>query len=208
VEDGAITLRDGSTLRVRPIEPSDKEMLERGVDGLSEDSRYKRFLSAAPGLSDSQLRYLTEVDHHDHEALVATTEEGDLKAVGRWVRLADEADAAEVAVAVSDGWHGRGVATGLLKRLAERAKEEGIERFTATALASNHAVIELLEDLGPAHVSPIGSGLVEMRIELPAESGDDTPLRRALKSAAQGRIEVRGRHTASVGSAQTPGGPT
>jgi RimJ/RimL family protein N-acetyltransferase len=193
VED-RISLRDGSTLRVRPIEARDKDVLQRGVERLSPDSRYKRFLSAAPRLSKSQLRYLTEVDHHDHEALVAMTEEGDPAGVARYVRLADEPEAAEVAVAVNDDWHGRGVATGLLKLLAERAQDEGIARFTATALASNHAIIDLLEDLGPAQVTPAANGIVEMRIDLPARAGAGTPLQHALRNAAEGRMTVRPDH--------------
>jgi RimJ/RimL family protein N-acetyltransferase len=187
-----ITLRDGSTLQVRPLGPDDREALRRGIEALSPDSRYKRFLSAAPRVTESQLRYLTEVDHHDHEALVAMTDQGDPTGVARFVRLGEEPDAAEVAVAVNDDWHGRGVASGLLRLLADRAREEGIARFTATALAENQVVIELLEELGAAHVTPAGNGTVEMRIELAPDGADGTPLRRALKHAAEGRIEVRG----------------
>ena len=189
----AITLRDGSTLAVRPIEPGDKEGLERGFEKLSEDSRYKRFLSPTPRLSDAQLRYLTEVDHHDHEALVAIAGDGDGPGVARFVRLADDPDAAEVAVAVRDDWQGRGVGTGLLRALVERAREEGIERFTATALASNHEVIDLLDEIGPADVTPAADGTVEMRIDLVPDSADESRLRRALRSAARGLIEVRER---------------
>jgi RimJ/RimL family protein N-acetyltransferase len=187
-----ITLRDGSTLRVRPIEPRDREALQRGVEGLSPESRYRRFLSPAPGLTASQLSYLTEVDHHDHEALVSMTEDDHPTGVARFVRLAGEPDAAEVAVAVNDDWHGRGVATGLLALLAGRAREEGIARFTATALADNHEVFALLEELGPMHITAAGNGTVEMRIELVPDCAEGSPLRRALRSAAEGRIELRG----------------
>jgi RimJ/RimL family protein N-acetyltransferase len=186
-----ITLRDGSTLAVRPIHAADKELLQRGVEAMSPDSRYKRFLSATPQLSRSQLRYLTEVDHHDHEALVAMTDAGDPVGVARFVRLAGEPDAAEVAVAVNDDWHQRGVATGMLTLLARRAREEDIARFTATALASNTAVIDLLEELGPARVATAGDGLVEMRIDLPATAEEGSMLRRALRRAAEGLLRVR-----------------
>jgi GNAT superfamily N-acetyltransferase len=189
-----ITLRDGTTMRARPIGPHDRDTLQRGVEALSPESRYKRFLSPAPRLSSSQLDYLVNVDHHDHEALVAMTEDGDPAGVGRWVRLKDEPTAAEVAVVVNDDWHGRGVGTGLLKALAARAREEGIDHFTATALAENHQIIDLLEELGPAHVTPIGSGLVEMRIELPTDCEDGTPLRSALRRAAKGQLTMRDEH--------------
>jgi GNAT superfamily N-acetyltransferase len=186
-----ISLRDGSTLAVRPIEPDDREVLRRGVEAMSPDSRYKRFLSATPTLSSGQLKYLTDVDHHDHEALVALSEDGDSVGVARFVRLPDQPGTAEVAVAVNDDWQRRGVASGLLTHLARRAREEGIDRFTATALASNHEVIDLLEDLGPARVAPVGDGLVEMSVDLPAEAAEDGPLRRALRHAATGLLSVR-----------------
>src|SRR5881275_1948671 len=62
-------LRDGSTILIRPIEPDDKAALEEGLEHMSVDSRYKRFFAPVPRLTQQQLRYFTEVDHHDHEAL-------------------------------------------------------------------------------------------------------------------------------------------
>lgn len=188
----AITLRDGSVQAIRPIGPDDKEGLASGFASLSAESRYKRFLSPTSRLSRAQLRYLTEIDHHDHEALVSMTEDGSPTGIARFVRLLGEPDAAEVAVVVNDDWQGRGVATGLLRALAARAREEGVTRFTATALADNHEVLGLLEELGPAHVTPAGNGTVEMRIELPTDGSADSPLRRALRKAAAGLIRMYG----------------
>src|SRR3954468_22348678 len=102
-----ITLRDGSTLAVRPIEPGDREELARGFEKLSDESRYKRFFAPTPRLSNAQLRYLTDVDHHDHEALVAVADDGDGPGVARFVRHEDDPTAAEVAIAVRDDWQGR-----------------------------------------------------------------------------------------------------
>src|SRR6476660_3856548 len=78
-------LRDGSRVDVRPIAATDKELIRRGFERLSPESRYRRFLSSMPALDDRALAYLTELDHHDHEALVAL--DGD-EAVGvaRFVR--------------------------------------------------------------------------------------------------------------------------
>jgi len=67
-------LRDGTRVLVRPIESDDKVLVLEGFERLSEKSRYRRFLAPMPELSDSMLRYLTEVDHRDHEALVALEE--------------------------------------------------------------------------------------------------------------------------------------
>ena len=69
--ENVVTLRDGSHVTVRPIRPQDAAPLRAGFERLSEESRYRRFLSPMQQLSGPMLRYLTEVDHHDHEALVA-----------------------------------------------------------------------------------------------------------------------------------------
>jgi GNAT superfamily N-acetyltransferase len=111
--------------------------------------------------------------------------------VARYVRTAPAASTAEVAVAVVDRYQGNGVATALLGELADRAREEGVERFTATALATNADVIELLHRLGPTEVRRSG-GVVEIEIELPLDTHAESPLRRLLRTAAKGLMSVRG----------------
>ena len=98
---------------MRRIEPDDRDAVQGAFARLSEQSRYQRFMSAINELSESQLRYLTEVDHHDHEALIAFDREGGLGVgVGRYVRL-DDGTSAEAAVTVVDEWQGRGLGTAL-----------------------------------------------------------------------------------------------
>jgi RimJ/RimL family protein N-acetyltransferase len=175
---------------MRPIRRSDKKRLLEGFERLSPESRYRRFLVPMTSLSPRLVRYLTEIDHHDHEALVALgAESGEPVGVARYVRSEGEPEAAEVAVAVADDWHGRGVATELLRRLTERAREEGIARFTATCLADNHDVLDLFDQVGSTRVMSSESGLVEARIELPA--GDERSLTEALRAAATRRLIFR-----------------
>lgn len=120
-----LRLRDESVVVVRPIRADDKQAIEAAFARLSEQSRYQRFMTSISELSGSQLRYLTEVDHHDHEALVAFDAEGEEGvAVARFVRLADGHNA-EAAVTVVDDWQGKGLGTALCNLLAERAREEG-----------------------------------------------------------------------------------
>ena len=184
------TLRDGSTAHLRTVEPEDREALAAGFAQLSDESRYRRFLTPVPELTATQLTYLTEIDHHDHEAILARSPGGEPMGVARFVRTDPESDSAEVAVTVVDRWQGRGLGTVLLERLAERAREEGVARFTATALASNEDMIDLLQALGETVAEPPSGGVVEMRVELPADTGDESPLRRMLRKAAAGRLWV------------------
>jgi GNAT superfamily N-acetyltransferase len=163
-----LTVRDGSLVLIEPIRPEHKEALQRGFERLSEESRYRRFLAPMERLSPSMLAYLTEVDHHDHEALIAFERlSGDAVGVARYVR--SEGTSAEAAVTVQDDWQGLGLGTALTGLLAERALDEGVDRFTALLLAENREMVALLESLG--HVKVIGreSGTIELEVPLHPE---------------------------------------
>lgn len=153
---------------VRPIEPGDKELLASGFEQLSDRSRYNRFLAPTDHLTSAMLRYFTEVDHHDHEALLAIhpdTREG--VGVGRYVRSEDDPTRAEAAITVTDPWQGKGVGSLLLDLLSGRARDEGITHFRAVVLGSNRQMLDLLEGLGPLEVVRRDQGAVEFEAELP-----------------------------------------
>jgi RimJ/RimL family protein N-acetyltransferase/nucleotide-binding universal stress UspA family protein len=181
-------LRDGSTVLIRPIGPDDRELLRTGFEQLSEHSRYMRFQTPLSSLSDQQLSYLTEVDHHDHDALLAVDPTGDapeIVGVALFVRVSHHV--AECAIVVADEWQGRGVATELLDRLVDRAREEGVQRFTALVLAENAEALRLLGRLGDTEQRRVGSQ-VELDIELPAPRQRSPQLRLVLSTAARGLV--------------------
>ena len=142
-------LRDGAAVLIRPVRPEDAGLLEDGFAGLSDRSRRLRFLGPKASLSAAELRYFTNVDHRDHEALGALDHaRGGGVGIARYVRDREDPHAAEIAVTVIDGWQGRGLGTELLARLSERACQEGIQRFTAAVAADNAAMTGLLRNLG------------------------------------------------------------
>jgi GNAT superfamily N-acetyltransferase len=144
-----IALRDGSRVRIRPVRRSDSELLLRGFRRLSPESRYRRFLTPTPELSKTTVRYLTDVDHHDHEAMIALGERSkEGVGVARYVRHPARPEAAELAVTVIDEWQGRGLGTLLLEAISLRAREEGIDTFTALMLVENNQMMDLLKQLG------------------------------------------------------------
>ncbi len=184
-------LRDGSRILLREVRPSDKDAIAAGFERLSPESRYRRFFTAMSRLSDADLRYLTEVDHFDLEAVLAFTRKGEPVGVARYVRIEGPSQA-EVAVAVVDDWQNRGAGTALLERLVERARENGIERFIATVLQENDEALELFRSVSPGDPNPrrTGLGQVELVIDLPQDGIRGTLLGRALRSAASGRVEI------------------
>jgi RimJ/RimL family protein N-acetyltransferase len=185
-----LRLLDDHEVLVRPIEPDDKAALARAFDRLSEQSRYQRFMTGIQELSEGDLAYLTELDHHDHEALIAFDTEvpGDAVGVARYVRQPSSV-AAEAAVTVIDEWHGRGLGTALCNLLAERARAEGVERFTALLLAENTQMQDVLASLGPAKVISREAGTIDVEVELPDE-GIGAHMAGVLRVAAGGTIEL------------------
>jgi GNAT superfamily N-acetyltransferase len=122
----------------------------RTVDHLSDETRYRRFLAPIKQLTSDEITYFTEVDHRDHEALIALTADGEIVWIARYIRFGPESTGAEVAVTVADEWRGRGVGTALLALLAQRAAEAVIEAVQGICLAGNTDVQQLLRELGPA----------------------------------------------------------
>lgn len=164
-------LPDGAQILFRPIRADDKRFLEDGLRQLSDESVHRRFLSPKRSFSRAELRYLTEVDGRDHVALVAE-HPGPVRrliAVGRFVRLPDDPEAADVAIVVSDDWQRRGLGSLFAKRLARSAQRRGIRRFTATMSSDNVAAHKLMARL-TYHLDEqhAGGGVSELVGELAA----------------------------------------
>jgi RimJ/RimL family protein N-acetyltransferase len=184
-------LPDGERILLRPIEPADREALEDGIRRMSPESRYRRFFTPLDHLTDKQLTYLTEVDHRDHEALVAIEPDTDRGiGVARFIRSETDPEVAEFAVAVADDWHRRGVGSALLHRLTERARQEGIRRFSASILEENRPMLELADALGDVQVRDRAGGAVEIEVELP-EEGIGAALAETLRAAGRGLLRMR-----------------
>jgi RimJ/RimL family protein N-acetyltransferase len=144
-----VVLRDGSQVLVRQVQGADAQLLADGFARLSAQSRRLRFMTPKKELSPAELRYFTEVDHHDHEALGALNP-ADRRGVGiaRYIRDAEDPQAAEIAVTIADDWQRRGLGTELLSQLSDRARSEGIRRFTALVASENVAMAGLLRNVG------------------------------------------------------------
>jgi GNAT superfamily N-acetyltransferase len=177
-----VEVGQGRVIVVRPISADDKESLSAAFERLSPESRYRRFFAPLERLSAQDLAYLTEVDHHDHEALIALDPgDGWIVGVTRYVRSEDPTEA-EVAVVVGDPWQGLGVGSALLERLVERARVEGIDHFVALVMSDNEEALELFRHIAPegSWIRRSASGHSEMLIELP-EPG-------ALSGSRLGRV--------------------
>ncbi len=202
-----ITLRNGARVTLRPIAPEDKPLLAAIFERLSEESRYRRFFTTKAELSAAELDYFVDVDHSDHEAIIAIDPSGgEALGVARYIRSPD-AEVAEVAVTVADDWQGRGLGRALLDRLTYRARREGVRRFSALVQSDNPASLGLVKGVGDTQRRS-HTGAVELVIELPPKRGMGVRLVRALRAAAAGTLvpaqTLAQRVAVSVGSSPRP----
>ena len=180
---------DTDTLVLRPIDPGDAQRVKAFYHELSDRSRRLRFLVPTSEISDEDLEYLTDVDHKRHEAVVAL-DGNRMVGVARYVRTPADRESAEVAVVVLDEWQNHGVGTALLDRLTQRARENGIARYTAVVSADNEIVLGALERAGAERVGTTDEGEVEFAIPVPAE-GLGERLRTALRGIATALWRLR-----------------
>ena len=154
-----------------------------GLRSLSPESRYHRFFSCPPGLSNAQLRYLTEVDQLNHVAWVALTAEPTPAAglgVARFVRMPDQPAIAEFSFAVIDAMQRKGLGRALLAMLHLLAAERGVGILRATCLPENESVVSWLSRLGAEY-----RGYSEGTLDLDLHVGKSPDLCAPRGSAAE-----------------------
>jgi RimJ/RimL family protein N-acetyltransferase len=165
---GRVRLADGTHIALRPLRPGDGELLAAGFDRLSARSRYRRFLSPVPQLTQSMLNFMTSVDGVNHRAWAVVIDEpaGPIPAgVVRWVRSSKDPAVADMAVTVIDDYQGRGLG-GLLQDVAVLdAFAHGVERFEGVVLGENIASRRMLAR-GGARLRPDGGGVLAFTLDL------------------------------------------
>lgn len=194
-----VVVRDGQTVRIRPIKPEDARRIEEFHSRQSPEAVYFRYFSPRPTLSDKELEHLTHVDHHDRVAFVALS--GDqLIAVARYERYRGT-DTAEVAFFVDEEHHGRGLAALMLEYLAAAGRGRGVRRFTASTLPNNRRMLAVFKSAGYELTSRIEDGVVELGFDIvPTDASVAAVDRRELVAeAASVRPMLEPRQIAVIG---------
>jgi acetyltransferase len=165
-----ITLSDGTQVLVRRVQPSDRWLIAKAWRQLSEQSQRKRFLAPKPRLTAGDLRYLTDVDQHDHVALIAVRNDDwrRMAGVGRFVRLEDDPHTAEAAITVADPLQGLGLGRHLGRLLAEEARRVGVKRFAASMLSDNVPALRLMQSMSGHLESHVSHGVRDLVADLAA----------------------------------------
>jgi len=159
-----LATRNGGTVHLRPIRPSDGPRLVDFHSRLSARSVYLRYFTAHPTLSPTEVERFATVDYWDRLALVAE-EGGGIIAVGRYDRI-DDGKEAEVAFIVADESQQLGIGTILLEQLAIAARKRGIDTFVAETLYENRRMLDVFMHSGFEVHTTTDHGVVELRFSI------------------------------------------
>ena len=153
--ESAVVLRDGSAVRIRSITPDDQDREQRFFSGLSERSRYHRFMQYLHELPPGMLERFTRIDPERELALVALSGD-DIVGVGRYAPD-PESRCAEFALVVADAWQRKGLGRRFLERLLEGARGAGSPCLLGRGLDDNREMLELALRLGFAREGRSGA---------------------------------------------------
>ena len=148
---------DGVPWLLRPIRPEDAQPLQEFVRGLSDESRYMRFVSMLRELTPRMLARYTRIDYDRELALVATVQvpnpehrgypREQIVGFAHYLRNAD-GRGAEYALVIGDDWQRRGLGAQLMGGLIEAAQEQGLTYIDGLVLATNRPMLSLMTHLG------------------------------------------------------------
>jgi len=157
-------LRDGSTVRFRPVLPSDGDALIAFHDGLSARSVYRRFFFAHPRLTRGEVERFTHVDYVDRMAYAVF--DGDrMVGIGRYEQLPG-GHRAEVAFVVTDDHQLLGIGTLLLDHLADVARGHGVEDFVAQTMSDNRDMLGVFLASGFPVETSTSAGTVTLQLPI------------------------------------------
>jgi RimJ/RimL family protein N-acetyltransferase len=152
--------------QIRPILPGDAPALAEAIQSADADTIRRRFLGGHPQVTPELLDYLTTVDYTSRFALVAVEPASQRGVAIARYEPAGQDRTAEVAIAVTPGWRDAGLATELLRMLAQAASERGIHTFTGTYLADNHPVTALINEADEPANRVTSRGIAEFSVPL------------------------------------------
>ncbi|WP_295540480.1 bifunctional acetate--CoA ligase family protein/GNAT family N-acetyltransferase [uncultured Thiohalocapsa sp.] len=145
-----VPLPDGSDLTIRPIRPEDAEMEQNFVRGLSEQTKYFRFMQAIKELSPEMLVRFTQIDYDREMALIGVMDNSgreDQVGVARYMTHPD-GDSCEFAIVVADHVRSRGIGARLMSSLMQNARARGLRIMEGEVLAANTRMLALMKSLG------------------------------------------------------------
>jgi len=158
--------RDGRDVLIRPVRISDEPLLKDFFYSLSDQSTYRRFISARKDMPHQRLQEFVVIDYTTEMILLVVEPDEEhevVLGVGQYA-IDPHTHTAEVALVVQDQQQGRGIGTELLRYLTYLAKREGLLGFTAEVLTDNEVMMHLFQSAGFEFQAQREGGVYQVRM--------------------------------------------
>jgi acyl-CoA synthetase (NDP forming)/GNAT superfamily N-acetyltransferase len=178
-------LADGSTIGIRPAGPADFDAVRAMHEAMSPDNTYMRFFNFSRNAAETEARRICREPRPGHAALLALSA-AEVVGVASYDAAGEPAaqpNVAEVAFAVADHMHHRGIATLLLEHLVSLARSHQVSVFTAQTLPENLPMLKVFAGAGLPVQRHYEDGVMELTIPLPSQ-GEGTALDSYLNAVA------------------------
>ena len=164
-------LADGTTVEIRPAGPGDFDAVKAMHKAMSPDNTYMRFFNISRLVAEIEARRICKDPVPGQVALLALAGH---EVVGVASYVSEVQGQAEVAFAVADHMHHRGVATLLLEHLVSFARSHQITTFTAETLTENKAMLNVFADVGLPVDRHYADGVFKLTFPLPSADAGPT----------------------------------
>ena len=206
-------LADGRTVEIRPAIPADFDAVKAMHEAMSPNNAYLRFFSLSRLAPEQEARRVTREQGRDHAALLALYG-GQVVGLASFEVAGKDSKAAEIAFAVADDMHHRGIATLLLEHLVSLARSRQLESLIAETLRENTDMLRVFSDAGLPVVSKHEDGVVSITIPLPPDDAgrqledylESVALRERSANVASLRPVFAPRSVAVIGASRRTGG--
>jgi acyl-CoA hydrolase/RimJ/RimL family protein N-acetyltransferase len=141
------SLKDGLEIKIRPIKPSDEDMMRRLFYNFSDESKYFRYFASKPVMPHKEMQPYVNIDYKNILSVVAIVEKGRNERIIAEARYAYDgrSDAYEIAFIVDEAFQGKGVASFMFDYMVKIARDRGIRWFIAYVLPRNEAMLKVFE---------------------------------------------------------------
>jgi len=167
-----VSLRDGSSIHIRPIRPEDEQSIKEMFYSFSEKTVYLRYHGTLKSMPHNRLQVFCNVDYDTEMAIVAcvgSADDQDIIGVGRY--MTDPAkESAELAFVVRDDWQRKGLGTILFNELIQIGRDQGIHKFNADVLAENSGMLKIFHRSGMIVETSSEEGVVRVTMIPPDEA--------------------------------------
>jgi acyl-CoA hydrolase/ribosomal protein S18 acetylase RimI-like enzyme len=139
---------DGQQVTFRPTKPVDDRRIQEHFYTMDAKDVQARFFSVRRSFYREDMEGIAQVDYIKNLSIVAVTGEvGFEKIIGLGEYVLEKGTVAEIAFSISRQWQGKGIASVLLEKITEAARENGFTNLVAYTLSTNAGMIKLFRKL-------------------------------------------------------------